>query len=124
MTQTDLARLITLPDREILVAGTSGLEERAALFCQHRFDILGSGWVGAGYGGPAAGLRYQLDRKVESGPVYGPAPAPRIDPAGLWLGDRVAAEQLRIADAHAGEGEPDVRRRLAAQCRACVSGAA
>ena len=98
-TPTDLARLLTLPDREIVAAGTGGLSERAALFCRHRFDLLGSGWVSAAYGEPSVGLRYVLDQQVESAPVYGPEPTPRIDADGDWLRNRVPPQHLAASRA-------------------------
>jgi hypothetical protein len=57
----------------------------AALYLDHRFDLLGSGWVRLEYGMICAGLE---------GHRYPPGPAVVADPAGDWLRGQVSAANL------------------------------
>lgn len=63
-------------------------DERAVacrLYLEHRFDVLGSGWVDASWGVQAPGVE---------GVRYPAAPVPTVDAAGRWLGGRVTAPNL------------------------------
>lgn len=55
------------------------------LYLEHRFDVLGSGWVDASWGVQAPGVE---------GVRYPAAPVPAVDTAGRWLEGRATAPNL------------------------------
>lgn len=61
------------------------LAAAAALYLDHRFDLLGSGWVQVRHGMACRGL---------AGRIFPPGPAVQADPEGSWLEGRVNAANL------------------------------
>ena len=72
---------LALEQRELLQALTQN-------YLAHRFDVLGSGWVGVHYGMRARGFEDN---------VFEPQPAHAIDPAGQWAGQRVHRANAQVA---------------------------
>lgn len=70
---------------EALAPHAAAVAERTARFLEHRFDLLGSGWVRVEHGMRCAGVE---------GHSYDPGPAVDADPAGAWLRGRVNAANL------------------------------
>lgn len=66
--------------RERLQPHRSWIDRAAALFADHRFDLLGSGWVQVAHG---------IRCKGTDGARYDPATAVSADPDGNWLDGRI-----------------------------------
>lgn len=79
-----LERLLAVPDS---LPGGDAFDAACELYLSHRFDILGSGWVDAGYGTPAPGVE---GHRYES-------PEVSADTDGAWLAGRVPQASLAEA---------------------------
>lgn len=86
-----LGRRVTMPTLDLLRPHADALAGVTRHYLEHRFDLLGSGWVVVRQGMSCAGLegyRFESDGEV------------RRDPDGTWLRDRVtltnASESQRI----------------------------
>lgn len=84
-------RCFGLPETGQLRGGAERIAALAALYLEHRFDLLGSGWVRVEHGMRCAGVE---------GHVYPSGPSVDADADGAWLRGRIdpgnVAESLRI----------------------------
>lgn len=70
------------PAQPLLAANRDWIEGMAALHLEHRFDLLGSGWVRQHHGMACPGV---------AGHRYDGGPAVTADTEGAWLGNRMVA---------------------------------
>jgi hypothetical protein len=82
----DLNSYFRLPDVSLLRDRWQQISGVSALFLQHRFDLLGSGWVQVRHGMQCAGL---LSHR------YDPGPEVETDSEGKWLAGRVNSRNLQ-----------------------------
>ncbi|MGQ0743228.1 MAG: heparinase II/III domain-containing protein [Acidimicrobiales bacterium] len=80
-----LARLLPAPNALLLAPLSESLSECARNYLDHRFDLLGSGWVQVKHGVRAAG---------RGGHRYPPEPRVVADPEGRWLAGRLNRANL------------------------------
>jgi hypothetical protein len=73
---------------DVLAPHAGSVAELAARYLDHRFDVLGSGWVRVEHGMRCPGVE---------GHRYDPGPAVEADAAGAWLQGRINAANLREA---------------------------
>ncbi len=63
-------RLVMLPHLDLSGTAVRDLPEIAALYAQHRFDLLGSGWVRWSHSDPSPGLEgHQYDMRIGTDPL-------------------------------------------------------
>jgi hypothetical protein len=77
-----------VPEVEMLRGGADQVRALAALYLDHRFDLLGSGWVRVEHGMRCAGVE---------GHVHPPSPSVDADADGAWLAGRI--DPGNLADA-------------------------
>jgi hypothetical protein len=82
----DLNSYFRLPDASVLGDRWQQISGVSALFLQHRFDLLGSGWVQVRHGMQCAGLMSHR---------YDPGPEVETDSEGEWLAGRVNSRNLQ-----------------------------
>ncbi len=80
--------LHTRPDATLLAANRDWISGMAALHRNHRFDMLGSGWVQ---------VRHGMACRGTAGHCYNTGPAVDADPTGSWLDSRMVASNRRSA---------------------------
>jgi hypothetical protein len=101
MSALPLARFHRAPSPDTLAALASPLVAVVRRYQEHRFDLLGSGWVPVRHGTTCPGLE---------GIVFPPGVPVRADPDGAWLSGRINGSNLAEARARwrllEGEHEP------------------
>ncbi len=83
-----LVSRLSISAKDVPASLAAVLPELCGLYLDHRFDLLGSGWVHVGYGVKAAGLE---------GHRYPPQAAPVVDRDGNWLVREVTSANLAQA---------------------------
>jgi len=81
-------RVFTLPDAQSVAPHAKTLSALVRQYLEHRFDLLGSGWVRVGYGLQCSGLE---------GHVFAHGPVITSDPEGRWLEELLPAPCLAEA---------------------------
>lgn len=81
----ELVRYFAAPEPEALLPRAVQVAALAALTLEHRFDLLGSGWVRVRHGAACRGV---------AGHRYGPGPEVEADAEGRWLEARLPAGNL------------------------------
>ena len=92
--------LVALPEVHPPPGGRDAAVATVGLYLQHRFDVLGSGWVEVHHGMTARGLE---GHRFPAGPTVTP------DSGGLWLVGRVNAANLQVAQQTWQLTDPDYR---------------
>ncbi|HYR07968.1 MAG TPA: heparinase II/III family protein [Longimicrobium sp.] len=86
-----LGRYFRVPSLDVLRPGAARIAALSALYLEHRFDLLGSGWVRVEHGARPAGVE---------GHRYDPGPPVDADAEGAWLAGRIdpgnLAESARV----------------------------
>ena len=100
-----LSRFVEMPPAQTLTARRDQIEELAGLFVDHRFDLLGSGWVEVRHGMACPGLegvRFPPDWPAGSGSRHLINMANRseseLDPLTHWAGLRAHRLAARLQD--------------------------
>ncbi|MBI5435557.1 MAG: heparinase II/III family protein [Nitrosomonadales bacterium] len=83
-----LARCVRVPEKSDLAGISQELAQLAGLYLEHRFDLLGSGWVKVVYGRECIGF---------GGHQYSARRYPECDATGKWLSARINPANLSEA---------------------------